>query len=218
MKPKSSALWIAIPFAVALGIATAALASNGTDPKGLVNALQMTARWAFILFFMAYTGRAIATLFGSAFAPIARHGREFGLAYAAAMLVHVGLIVWIFHVSAKPPLGGKILLFFLTGLAFTYALAVLSFGNLAQLLGPTGWRVFRIAAMNYIMFVFAFDFVPTTIRVLTGSYGLQDRLKYAPFAAMSVAAPLLVIAAAVHTRLGSKHSHAETQPAVSRAN
>jgi hypothetical protein len=218
MKPKSSALWIGIPFAVALGIATAVLATNGTDPKGLVNALQMTARWAFILFFLAYAGGAIATLFGSAFSPIARRGREFGLAYAAAMLVHVGLIVWIFQISAKPPLGGKILLFFLTGLVFTYILAVLSFGRLAQILGPTGWRIFRITAMNYIMFVFAYDFVPTTIRVLTGSYGLRDRLKYAPFAAMSVAAPLLVLAAAVHTRLGSKHSHAETQPAAYRAN
>lgn len=209
---------MAIPFVVALAIATFVLATNGTDPKGLVAALQMTARWAFILFFVAYTGGAIRTLFGPAFAPIARRGREFGLAYAAAMLVHVGLIVWIFQISAKPPLGGKVLLFFLTGLVFTYMLAVLSFGKLAQLLGPTGWRVFRIAAMNYIMFVFAYDFVPTTIRTLTGSYSLRDRLKYAPFAAMSVAAPLLVLAALFRSRLASRRTHAQTQHSISRAN
>jgi hypothetical protein len=175
MKLKSiPVLWMGVAFGVALGIAGAALTLNGTDHNGLVAALQMTARWAFLLFWIAYTGRAMAALFGPAFVPLARRGREFGLAYAAAMLIHVGLIIWLFQISAKPPLGGKILLFFLTGLVFTYLLAVLSFGRLAEALGRSGWRIFRIAGLNYIMFAFAYDFVPATIHALTGPYGLRS--------------------------------------------
>lgn len=206
MKRKSvPVLWVGVAFGVALGIAAAVLTLKGTDRNGLVAALQITARWAFLLFWFAYTGGAIAAVFGPAFAPLARCGREFGLAYAAAMLIHVGLIIWLFQISAKPPLAGNILLFFFTGLVFTYLLALLSFGTLAETLGPAGWRIFRIAGLNYIMFAFAYDFVPATIRALTGLYGLRDRLKYAPFAVMCVAAPLLVLAAAAHRRLGTSY-------------
>jgi hypothetical protein len=215
MKRKSiPVLWMGVAFGVALGIAAAVLTLYGTDPKGLVAALRMTARWAFLLFWMAYIGGAMPTLFGPTFAPLARRGREFGLAYAAAMLVHVGLIVWLFQISAKPPLAGKILLFFFTGLVFTYLLAVLSFGRLAEALGSSAWRIFRIAGLNYIMFAFAYDFVPGTIRALTGPYGIRDRLKYAPFAVMCVGAPLLVLAAAAHRRLGTRYSSTGLGPIV----
>lgn len=224
MKRKSiPALWMGVAFGVALGIAAAVLTLNGTDRNGLVAALQITARWAFLLFWIAYAGGAMAALFGPAFAPLARRGREFGLAYAAAMLIHIGLIIWLFQISAKPPLAGKILLFFLTGLVFTYLLALLSFGTLAAALGPTGWRIFRIAGLNYIMFAFAYDFimfafaydfVPATIHALTGPYGLRDRLKYAPFVVMCVAAPLLVLSAAAHRRLGARYSSTGLGPVV----
>ena len=93
MKRKSiPVLWMGVAFGVALGIAAAVLTLYGTDPKGLVAALRMTARWAFLLFWMAYIGGAMTT-------PLARRGREFGLAYAAAMLVHVGLEIG----TPKPP-------------------------------------------------------------------------------------------------------------------
>ena len=60
----------------------------------------VTARWSFLFFWMAYAGRAMATLFGPGFAPLARRGREFGLAYAAAMLTHVGLLIWILELTS----------------------------------------------------------------------------------------------------------------------
>jgi hypothetical protein len=61
--------------------------------NALVTALRLTARWSFLLFWMAYTGSAMGALFGPAFEVLARRGREFGLAYAAAHLIHLGLVV-----------------------------------------------------------------------------------------------------------------------------
>jgi hypothetical protein len=56
-------------------------------------ALELTARWSFLLFWLAYAGNAVAILFGAQLAA----GREFGLAFASAHLVHIGLVVWLFH-------------------------------------------------------------------------------------------------------------------------
>ena len=148
-------------FGVALGLAAAVLAIKGTDAKSLVMALQVTARWSFLLFWVAYAGRAVTELFGPAFAPLARRGREFGLAYASALLIHLGLVVWLFHISSRAPLSGTSFAFFVLGMVWTYLLAVLSFGRLAEALGPSGWRVVRVAGLNYILYAFAIDFVTT---------------------------------------------------------
>ncbi len=53
--------------------------------------------------------------------------REFGLSFASAHLVHVGLVVWLGIILGKVPLSGGLLLFFLIALFFTYLLAALSF-------------------------------------------------------------------------------------------
>ena len=190
-----------IALAIGFGLATTVVAFNGTDAKSLVMALQLTARWAFVLFWLAYAGGAMAKLFGPALAPLARRGREFGLAYAAAMTVHFGLVLWLFKISSRPPLSGKPFDFFALGVIFTYLLAIFSFGRLAETLGPTGWRILRIAGVNYILSAFAWDFVPATIRAVSGPYGIEDRIKYVPFAVMCVAAPVLVLAAAARSRL-----------------
>lgn len=211
-------LWMGTAFAVALGIAAVVLAVNGSAAKGLVPALQMTARWAFLPFWVAYTGGAMAALFGPALAPLAKRGREFGLAYASAMTVHFGLVVWIFQISSKPPLSGKPFDFFALGVVFTYLLVVFSFGRPVEALGSSGWRILRIVGLNYILFAFAWDFVPATIRALTGTYGLLDRIKYVPFAVMCVAAPLLVVAAAAQRRLGIMYRRVGLGPLVERAN
>lgn len=202
-------------FGVALGLAAVVLAIQGIDPKSLRMALRVTARWAFVLFWVAYAGRAMATLFGRAFAPLARRGREFGLAYAAAMLVHVGIVLWIFQLTSRAPLSGNSLLFFVIGIVWTYLLAVFSFGRLVEALGPTGWRILRIAGMNYILLAFASDFVPVVIRPETAQHhGFWQSVAYVPFAAMCVAAPLLVLAAAGHRFLEVRYSHARLGPVV----
>jgi hypothetical protein len=202
-------LWMVTAFGVALGLAAAVLTIKGTDANGLVMGLRVTARWSFLLFWLAYTGRAMSELLGLPFAPLGR-GREFGLAYAAAQLVHVGLVVWLFQISSSPPLSGKLFEFFLIGIVWTYLLAVLSFDHLAEALGPTGWRLVRIVAMNYILLAFAYDFVPPMIHFWTPHYGVV--VEYAPFAAMCLGAPLLVIAAATHRRIRMRYRGASALP------
>ena len=157
-------LWMGMAFGVGLCLAAVVLAIEGIDVNSLKMALRVTARWSFLLFWVAYAGRAMATLFGPAFAPLARRGREFGLAYAAAMLTHVGLLIWIFELTSRAPLSGNSLLFFGTGIVFTYLLALFSFGRLAEALGPTGWLILRIVGVNYILYAFASDFVTPVIR------------------------------------------------------
>jgi hypothetical protein len=206
MKRKATpALWMGIALGVALALAAAVLAINGTDAKCLVMALRLTARWSFLLFWIAYAGGAMAALFGPAFEPLAGRGREFGLAYAAAQVIHLGLVVWLFQISTRSPLSGELVFFFSIGLAWTYILAIFSFGGLSKALGPRWWRSLRTVGLNYILFAFAFDFLPPAIHIdLTARDGALHLITYAPFAAMCVAAPLLVLAAAASRRLGMR--------------
>jgi len=64
----------------------------GAGERGTHVALQATARLSFVLFWPAYCAAALAALFGPSFQPLQRHVREFGLAFAAAHLVHLGLV------------------------------------------------------------------------------------------------------------------------------
>lgn len=208
--------WMGMAFGVGLSLAAATLAIEGTGVKGLIAGLRVTARWSFLLFWFAYTGRSMTTLFGAAIEPLARRGREFGLAYASAQLIHVGLLVWIFVITSHLPLAGKGLVFFTVALVWTYLLAFLSFGRLHEALGVWGWRALRVAALNYILFAFAVDFVPALFRPGPGAahYPVLRLVAYVPFAAMSVAAPLLVVAAAAHRRLALKYGHAGLAPVI----
>ncbi|HTW89503.1 MAG TPA: hypothetical protein VMD75_16015 [Candidatus Binataceae bacterium] len=209
MKHKSiPVLWMGIAFGVAFGLAAAVLAVHGTDPKSLVAALRLTARWAFLLFWLAYAGGAMAALFGPALESLAGRGRELGLAFAAAMLVHLGLVAWLFKISSSPPLSEQLIVFFLIGIFWVYLLAIFSFGGLSKTLGSKGWRILRIVGMNYILFAFAFDFVPVAIR--EGMHvGVWRFIQYAPFATMSVVAPFLLLAAALQRRSGMRFKFAE---------
>ena len=203
MKGKDpTVFWMGAALAIALALTCAVFAVRGID---IVQALRLTARWSFLLFWLAYTGGAIATLFGPAFKPIATRAREFGLAYAAAQLVHLGLVVWLFQVSSRPPLSGKPFAFFVVAIVWTYLLAVFSFGGIAKTLGSRGWRALRIAGINYILLAFASDFVPPAFHS-TADYGVRRLAEYTPFAAMCIAAPLLVLAAAANRRLGMRYS------------
>jgi hypothetical protein len=195
-------VWMAAAFAIALALTGATFAVIGID---IVQALRITARWSFLLFWLAYTGGAMATLFGPTFKPIATRARELGLAYAAAQAVHLGLVVWLFQVSAKPPLSGKPFVFFMVAVVFTYLLALFSFGGIAKTLGSRGWRALRIVGVNYILLAFAWDFVPAAFHS-TADYGVQRLVEYTPFAAMCIAAPLLVLAAAASRRMGIRYS------------
>jgi hypothetical protein len=187
---KSGVTGMGAAFGIALAIAATVLVLNGVDNKPIRLALELTARWSFLLFFLAYAGGALATLFG--IEALAGRAREFGLAFAAAHLVHVGLVIWLGTIMGRVPLSGGLLLFFLIGLFFTYLLAFLSFGGV-KALGPL-WQPLRFIGMNYILVTFGRDFVLPVIYPKPTQLNLAHFIAYAPFAAASIVAPLLMLA------------------------
>jgi hypothetical protein len=192
---QKSGIWMSAAFGSALAVAVVTLALHGADNKGIRLALELTARFSFVLFWLAYAGGALATLF--LLDALAGRGREFGLAFAAAHLVHVGLVIWLGTLMGRVPLSGGLLLFFLAGLFFAYLLAFLSFGG-AKALGPL-WRPLRFIGMNYILIAFARDFILPVLYPKPTQYNVAHFIAYAPFAAACIAAPLLVLRAALKT-------------------
>ena len=151
-------VWMIGAFGGALALAGAVLAGYGTGPEGIGQAVRYTARWSFLFFWLSYVGGAMAILFGQAFAGVARRARALGLAFATALQVHIGLVVWLGVVIGQIPLQGGILLFFLVALFCTYLLVLLSFGIGTRNLGRL-WRPLLFLATTYILIAFGRDFV-----------------------------------------------------------
>ena len=89
-------VWMSVAFCIALALAIAVLAVFGANERGITTALRLTARWSFLLFFAAYVGGAVFAVFGPTFSFLARHQRQFGLSFASAHLVHIGLALWLY--------------------------------------------------------------------------------------------------------------------------
>ena len=182
--PTTTLSCMAAAFLVALALAVIVLVIFGVGERGTTIALRATARWSFLLFWFAYAGSAIAWL---CIAGLARHGRELGLAYASAQLVHVGLILWIIHI-AKGPVGAMV--FFWVGIFCTYLLVLFSVPQLRDALEPRLWRIFRTIALEYIALAFAADFI-----TLHADEFSKHPVSYLPFALMLVSgAGLRVVA------------------------
>jgi hypothetical protein len=181
-------LWICSALCAAIGLAGLVLAALGAGERGTDVALQLTARLSFLLFWPAYVGGALAVLFGSSFRYLKQYSRECGLAFASAHLVHIGLVAWLVHIGAAPPVGSFI--FFGIAVAWTYLIALFSVGSLQHTLGPTLWWLLRTVGLNYIAYAFAVDFLRFPFFV-----SFKFLLGYLPFALLSVAGPLLRFAA-----------------------
>lgn len=130
----------------ALGFAALVLEALGSGVHGTTVALQVTARFSFLLFWPAYTAGAITTLFGPTFEPVKRRGREFGLAFASAHLVHLGFVAWLSYIGAAPALG--VFLFFGVAALWTNLVALFSIPRLQKALGSKGWWVLRVVGLN----------------------------------------------------------------------
>ena len=118
--------------------------------------LRVTALWSFLLFWPAYAGSATATLFGPRFAGLARRGRDFGLSFAAALAVHVGLVLWLYRVATE---NVGVMAFFWVGVLCTCLLTLFSLPQLRAALGPHLWRLFCTAVLEYTALAFAEDFI-----------------------------------------------------------
>ena len=190
--PSGASAWMVAGFVVSLLLAAIALAIFGTGLRGTDITLRVTARWCFLLFWFAYAGGAIARLGGPRIGGLVYRGRELGLAFAAAMIVHVGLVLRHYAVASEP-VGAMI--FFWAGVACIYLLALFSLPRLRDALGPVLWRIFRAGALDYIALVFAADFILAPLH----DDGLgKYPLSYVPFALMLVGGAGLRLAAFAH--------------------
>jgi hypothetical protein len=189
-------LWMGVAFCVALSLAIAVLAAARAGEQGITTALRLTGRLSFLFFWPAYAGSAIAVLFGRRFGLFARYGREFGLAYASAQLVHVALVTWLIWGSHRPLTEG-IMPFFAVGVVWTYVLAFSSVERLQQLFNPNFWRILRNLGLEYIALVFFADFVFGPIEG-----GVKHPIAYVPFALLLIVGSLLRVAA-IARRAGS---------------
>ena len=192
-------VWMIGALGGALALAEAVLAEHGTGPVGIGQAVRYTARWAFLFFWLSYAGGAMAILFGSVFAGLARRARALGLAFAAAIQVHIGLVVWLGVVIGQIPLQGGVLWFFLVALFFTYLVALLSFGIGMRNLGRL-WRPLLCLSTTYILIAFGRDFVLGALTQKT--YDWLYAAEYVPFALLSLAAIPLRLAAFLRQRAG----------------
>jgi hypothetical protein len=182
-------LWMGAAFCAALAVAVVVLTAFGPGERGTGIALRVTGRLSFLLFWPAYAGAAMAALLGQRFGILARHGRNFGLAYASAQLPHLGLVVWIGWISHQTVVEAA-MPFFAVGIVWTYVLALSSVERLYNAFSPNLWRVLRTVGLEYIALVFFADFVIAPIQ-----RGVGHPTQYAPFAILLIVGSLLRVAA-----------------------
>jgi len=187
--------WMAGSFGAALLMAIAILTCLGANEHGTDDALQATARFSFLLFWAAYSGSALAALFGPRWRFFKTSGRSFGLAFASAHLVHFGLVLWLCQIGAAPPLGSFV--FFGIALLWTYILAILSVDWLHQAIGHKSWWWLSTIGLNYILFAFATDFTRFPFRT-----DPKHILAYLPFIILTIAAPVLRLTAWAQRMIG----------------
>jgi hypothetical protein len=198
MNKPTTAQWTIASFVGALVIVLVIHVAGGHGEK-LGMGLRATARWSFMWFWLASVGGALATLFGSSFQALARRGRDFGLAFASGHLVHLSLVAWLLYHSATP-FPRSPLIFFSIAVFWTYLLALLSISRFSAMLSPNAWWIVRTLGVEYISFAFLVDFAKNPLHG-----GISNFLAYAPFLALSIAGPLLRLAAA-SKRLSEKRS------------
>lgn len=181
-----AAPWMGAGLLGSVALATAAFAWHGTGHSGTVTALQLTARWAYLFFWPAYAGGALANLFGVRFQPLARRARVLGLAFAAAMLGHITMIVRLYAISAHAPIPLSSAIYFGIGLVFAYTLALFSIPALAARLSPRARQWLFTLGLEYIALAFLRDFLHDPF-----ARGLDHLLGYLPFVALAGLALLL---------------------------
>jgi hypothetical protein len=189
MNKLSTRGWMGAAFIVAVAIALASgLGAAQHDQLGM--ALRATARWSFLWFWLASSGGALAVLFGPRFQPLAQRARDFGLTFASAHLVHLSLVALLLYRETTPFPRFQLILFSV-GIFWVYLLALLSFNSLSAKLAPRAVRMIRTIGVEYIAFIFLYDFVNDSRKD-----GVANFLVYLPFLVLGFAGPLLRLGAA----------------------
>jgi hypothetical protein len=193
MRSPTTRDWMIGATTVSLGmVLLIAVATPRGDRVAL--ALRATARWSFLWFWLASTSGALFTLWGVRFRAPAQRARDFGLAFASAHAVHIGLAIFLVYVLAAPFPRSK-LIFFGVGAFWVYLLALLSIKRVAAFLDARVGGILRTIGIEYIALVFIADFYQGPLQG-----GAMNVIIYLPFLIMAVAGPLLRLAAVVKRR------------------
>ena len=171
---------------VALGLAVAVGGMSTKRASG--RHCRVTAATHALFWLSPHAGGSLAALFGDRFRPLARQGRNFGLAFASTHSIHLLLVIWLYRLSPEPPTSAQDTVFFSIGLLWMYLLALLSIEHLSKMLGPSLWRKLRLVGMEYIMLAFQSDFLLQSLPA-----DAKHLLLYLPFAALGVAGMALRI-------------------------
>lgn len=175
--------WLVSAVAVASVAAVLTIFLFGAGTKGTIEALRVTGRLSFLLFWLAYAGGVLARLHVPVLSAAGRFRREFGLSFAAAHAVHVILILWLVRITGQTPLPLGTTVIDAIGVVWLYALVGLSVDRLRQHLNPRLWYLVFNIALEYIAFVFLWDFL-----ILPLQHGHIFLPSYTPFAVLLVAA------------------------------
>jgi hypothetical protein len=172
----TTVLWMGSALSAAAALAAVVIGIAGAGQKGTDAALFLTGRLSFMLFWPAYTGSALAELFGQTFLSLRRRAR------------HLGLVAWLCQIGTAP--GASTFVFFGIAVFWTYLLALFSIGRLHQTLNPWVWWLMRMVGLNYIAYAFAVDFL---------NHPLQGDARrvvaYLPFAVLAIVGPMLFFVA-----------------------
>ena len=68
-------LWMGSAFGAALIVATIVIMVFGAGERGTATALRVSARFSFLLFWIAYAGSPLTALFGATFQPLKKRAR-----------------------------------------------------------------------------------------------------------------------------------------------
>lgn len=186
-RPRGLAFWLGIGVSAALAVDIALLGVLGVSQTSIALAANWAARVAFLFFWLTYAGGAIPILFGLTIgSSLTRHGREFGLAFAGALFVHLSGVAWLFLVSPQQPISNAGIVHFGIGALCAFALAIFSIKRLHALLSPWLWWLLSSIGLEYIAYLFFLDFIRGPL-----SRGDIDTIGYLPFAILIVTAPIL---------------------------
>jgi hypothetical protein len=180
-------IFIGAAFVATVAAALVALIVAGEGDRGLRAAIAVSARVAFAPFWLAYSGGALASLGVRAFTSVRERARELGLAFAAALTVHLALVAWLITLGIVPAL--RIFVIFGFAAFLTLLLTLLSIPTLSAKVSRPALSRFRDLAMTYIALAFLLDFAKRPVRA-----DLAYLTVYVPFAILvgvGVAARLL---------------------------
>jgi hypothetical protein len=179
-------VWVLTSFTVAFVIAMAIVALKGAGNYGTSLALRGSARFSFLLFWGAYAGGLLRHAPLAWLKRLSSHRRDFGLSFAAAHSVHLGLILWLYYVSSEQPVSTQTAIVDGIGFGFMYLMAVFSFDIARKALNPLAWRILFNIWLEYIAYVFATDFILGHLHD-----GKMQSVLYWPFVLMLAGTALL---------------------------